>query len=271
MRKNKKLLLASVAALGALAIGVGATSTFAWFQASNTANINKGTDPTGTVKASTAGLTMGAFTVTPVIDPAVSESSVVLSDKDGKVYTGVTGGKDFDVSGVTGNEIGKTYVDVAVKVKIDYTGNVASASEALAVWQASSNNTFTITISDETPYTTADKPSAAMYTEYNTTHSSGILGTAYGLKFRTADVSRGNNGWTNANGSATHTVNNLAVESISLENPGTFTGTAGNWTVTTASAVATFHVGIVGVDGVIQSASDIYNLKVTISGTDIGA
>ena len=34
MRKNKKLLLASVAALGALAIGVGATSTFAWFKVS---------------------------------------------------------------------------------------------------------------------------------------------------------------------------------------------------------------------------------------------
>ena len=31
MRKNKKLLLASVAAMGALALGVGATSTFAWY------------------------------------------------------------------------------------------------------------------------------------------------------------------------------------------------------------------------------------------------
>ena len=38
MKSKKKLLLMGVGVMGALAMGVGATSTFAWYQAGNAAN-----------------------------------------------------------------------------------------------------------------------------------------------------------------------------------------------------------------------------------------
>ena len=67
MRKNKKLLLASVAAMGALALGVGATSTFAWFQASSATTVNKA-GATGTLNTKASNLSLGSFTVTVTFD-----------------------------------------------------------------------------------------------------------------------------------------------------------------------------------------------------------
>ena len=62
MRKNKKLLLASVAAMGALALGVGATSTFAWYTASQAADPAVGTVTNGTITTTDPSVELGGLT-----------------------------------------------------------------------------------------------------------------------------------------------------------------------------------------------------------------
>lgn len=262
--KKTKIIVPAIAVL-ALGMAASVSATVAWFQVAN-ASIAAGDVVTGSVKASTTSSNLGSFTVTPQLDVAISNSNVVLSDKDGNVYT-ETNGVKVNVNGQ--NAITTTYVNAQVKFLISYSGQATSADEVLGLWNAAAADSFVATISDTTAYS-ASVPSTAIGTEWSKAANSGWLdGTDFGLKFRTADVSRSENGWTNA-GTGTHTGNTLASSTFSLDNPGTFSGSSGTYTVT-SSVKATFHVGIVGMDGVVQTSSDAYSFNISVSGGGIAS
>ena len=89
MRKNKKLLLASVAAMGALALGVGATSTFAWYSSTLASSVSKGTDTqTLSVTKATADDQPVHINVTIATDTAPE-----LTDSAGETWYVVNGNK----------------------------------------------------------------------------------------------------------------------------------------------------------------------------------
>lgn len=97
MKKNKKLLLASIAAMGVLAMGVGATSTFAWYASSNsaTATVAAGTAHTINTVASDVTAAQYTITVTPssvgdlqLTNPVETSTGIYKLQ-----YGGVTGGK----------------------------------------------------------------------------------------------------------------------------------------------------------------------------------
>ncbi len=56
MKKNKKLFLASIAAMGAVAIGTGAVSTFAWYASSANASIANGNNVAGSIESASTTL-----------------------------------------------------------------------------------------------------------------------------------------------------------------------------------------------------------------------
>jgi len=90
MRKNKKLLLAAIASMGVLAMGVGATSSFAWYAASHGAVSLTGTKA-GTI--STSASEFGATNITVTVTDVNSKlDKLVLSDTSGKTYGWINGG-----------------------------------------------------------------------------------------------------------------------------------------------------------------------------------
>ena len=93
MRRNKKVLLGSIAALAVLAIGTGAVSTFAWYESTVSAQAAAGTSTTvlGTSKVDLASQNVTIdFTMTSSVSPE-------LTDNDGKTYY-VVGGAPYDAS-----------------------------------------------------------------------------------------------------------------------------------------------------------------------------
>ena len=83
MKKSKKLMLGTIAAMGALAIGAGAVSTFAWYESSMAATANKGSlDQTITaIKGEADGENVYInVTITTTTAPELSRAS------DGKTY-----------------------------------------------------------------------------------------------------------------------------------------------------------------------------------------
>lgn len=77
MKSKKKLLLLGVGAMGALAMGVGATSTFAWYQAQSNVGITKGTTAHGALSTVASQLDVQNYTVNFDIVPTTA--SIQLS------------------------------------------------------------------------------------------------------------------------------------------------------------------------------------------------
>jgi len=126
MRKNKKLLLAAIASMGVLAMGVGATSSFAWFTVSD-AGTSVGTieESVTIVDNETAigGVKFTAVKGTPVIPTALE-----LSDDDGETYLNV-GGSPVAKPGVT---FSNTYLTIPVSVKVEDVSGGASFADKIA-------------------------------------------------------------------------------------------------------------------------------------------
>ena len=115
MRKNKKLLLASVAAMGALALGVGATSTFAWYAATAGA--------TTTIADTTQSITLlnpGSVDdqVLTLVATITAEENVELSNTTGETWY-VVGGRTIQKT--TPNNVGSW------SVSFDWASNADKA------------------------------------------------------------------------------------------------------------------------------------------------
>lgn len=245
--------------------------TFAWFQTASAASISAGTAATGTLKSGTTTSSLGAFTVTPVLETAITAQSVVLSDADGNCYYENTAGTQ-KYNANDSNTIDSTRAVAEVKFTITYAGAISDADEILAAWNEAAGNDFVVTVSDTTVYDKASsKPTAAIGTYYGDT-AAALLGKELGVKFKKSGApARSSNGWANE-GTQTHAANTLASNAFSLDNPGTFvvSGSAGSYTATVTSAVkATFYIGIVGIDGIAQTATDAYSCNFVVSGGGI--
>ena len=127
MRKNKKLLLASVAAMGALALGVGATSTFAWYKASGTAvNVTKqsivtasqaaitGTQSTVNVVVSAVDSDQAKMFLTTGVDVAATNDTIALSAGEGAYYNGTV--DKAHMIKVTADENHRAAINVSIAV-----------------------------------------------------------------------------------------------------------------------------------------------------------
>ena len=231
--------------------------------------MNQGNAATGTLKAGTTISGLGSFTITPVLETAITNQTVALSDDGGNVYYENTGGTQ-KYNANDGNAIGTTYATAQVKFTIAYSGPLSTAAEILAAWNAAAGDDFVVTFADTTGYTSAT-PSAAIVTVAGTSGKKD--GADYGLKVKTAAApTREANGWKNAGSEGTK-VNTLASSTFSLDDPGSFStpsGSAGSYTSSVTSAVkATFYIGIVGIDGVAQTADDAYSCNFEVSGTNV--
>ena len=121
MRRNKKVLLASIAALAVLAVGTGAVSTFAWYTTSAAATAKSAIDSVtiGTALENAAGIDVTVnFTFTTTTPPELTDS---------------TGTPQYYVGGVkkpgSGNGVGT------------YGVSIAWAGDGQAIWNASTHNT----------------------------------------------------------------------------------------------------------------------------------
>lgn len=129
MRKNKKLLLASVAAMGALALGVGATSTFAWFgaQAAATQTSPAYAGTSITVDKPTLSMNETTVTITFTLEEVTSTDNNHLQlAVYGKLISGTF--YSFDC---TGDD--KTAYDAATTVDPQWHNAYKNAAGAL-VW-----------------------------------------------------------------------------------------------------------------------------------------
>ena len=157
MRKNKKLLLASVAAMGALALGVGATSTFAWYQTTNTAVGVAGSaqdieDGTVTVNGPAAAGTSINYTITVTLTDDNSGKVLILSEW----VSGTPGSyKSYTLDAVlakvehtptSGQELVKSYTVTATGDWGSYAGSAADKAAILAA----NSETYTVTFSGGT-------------------------------------------------------------------------------------------------------------------------
>ena len=106
MKSKKKFLLLGVGVMGALALGVGATSTFAWFTVSQ-ASLAKGADDTYSVTITKDSAADSNVTITPVV--SATTGAIRPTDSNGDVWYWISGTntlvKDVQHSGktVTGN------------------------------------------------------------------------------------------------------------------------------------------------------------------------
>ena len=92
MRRNKKVLLGSIAALAVLAIGTGAVSTFAWYAASAAPGVVSNASSGGTLASTSTTLDVdNTFTINLAIARANNDDTVELSHLgDGTTVGGVT-------------------------------------------------------------------------------------------------------------------------------------------------------------------------------------
>ena len=148
MRKNKKLLLASVAAMGALALGVGATSTFAWFaaaSASGSVGTVTGGNETMTVTETTAAATnVNVPLLVKVINNLGATDELVLAK-----YKNLSGTDKNLVSG---------YLDAAGTYHEVGSGSLATAfpthAPSKTTWLLYSSLDITVEVDFSKKYTT---------------------------------------------------------------------------------------------------------------------
>ena len=99
MKKSKKLMLGTIAAMGALAIGAGAVSTFAWFQVTD-ASVTYTPDTSDAVQTIANPYSVGSFEVT--LSFGTISNSITPTDGSGNVYyylaDGTTKVQDTSVS-----------------------------------------------------------------------------------------------------------------------------------------------------------------------------
>ena len=198
--------------------------------------------------------------------------SIVLSDDDGNVYgENSTHNEKFLLN--DSNAVENTYKTAVIDLRIDYAGNLSTVAEIGQAWaEIGDNDDFVVTVSDTTGYT-GTTPNADIVTLAGTSGKKD--GVHYGLKFKTsAAPDRDTDAWQNEGTAGTKT-NTLAVGDIDLSNPGDFgslSGSAGSYTATvTVPTVATFYVGIIGIDGVGQATTDTYGCSFAVSGGSIPA
>ena len=274
MTKRSKLML-GVSALLLATAGVAATGTFAWFTATNV-EINDDATATGTMVSTTNGAALGSFVITPVIDTASFDDSVnpvgvALTDSKGDTY--VMNESDHSQKTKVTAQNTTRYATVPVKLQIDYTGIASTPAEIEALW-ADAAGTMTFTISETTTYT-GSAPSAIIVGALASGQplNGKTKGTHYGLKFEkdSAPAADGNaDSW--ISNAAYNPASGLAkaLTANALDDPGTF-GTPSNngngtysSTVTT-SAQATFYVGIIGIDNVVQANTDAYAFQIAVA------
>ena len=196
MRKNKKLLLASVAAMGALALGVGATSTFAWYSVTGeTASlVNKELDHT--INASADSYTVSALEIKAVFanhSPATDytaqgsltaigaktkvEAGLVYFDESGdKVDVGDVG-DDLDLGEVTQYATAASFAHVELSDDHGYTyfyvnGSKTDVTAQVTKWYGTADVVITIKLNGvDVAMNTANAEVAAYAGTYTVTTS----------------------------------------------------------------------------------------------------
>lgn len=269
MKKRSKLMLGLSAMLLATA-GVAATGTFAWFTATN-ANITPGAAATGTLTSSTAAENLGAFTITPEIVADFSDPvAVALTDSYGKTY--IMNASNTSVKTDVSAQNATKYATVELKLRIEYDGALTDVNDIKALW-AQAAGTITFTITETTTYT-GSSPSAVIVGALASEQPlyGKTKGTHYGLKFQKDSAPAANgteNSWISNAAYVPATGLAKALAANALDNPGTFA--AGHTHVNTADyqvltdVVATYYVGIIGIDGVVQTETDSYGFSVAVA------
>ena len=181
MKKNKKLLLASVAAMGVLALGVGATSTFAWYTASTAANPTTTNTSLATVTTAPQENTVDGLTFdfTVKANGGTSDVDLLLGDAYGNpatkaIYKLWNPGKTALISyDVADDDVGDYYTEVTValaKISVgetDYTDFTASATKtALSAYKG----TFTFSLNCN---------AQGKFSDVSTINTSAKLGALY--------------------------------------------------------------------------------------------
>ena len=159
MRKNKKLLLASVAAMGALALGVGATSTFAWYQVSAASINTSATDSKATISTYKDDFGIGDFTVTPVLGSV--DTAVDYTASNGHTYYYLSDGTTKVDAGMADVPYGESTVHITISIpKGDMT-----AAQCLAAWNTArgSDTHVRVTLTPTSPVKISKVDGAGAY------------------------------------------------------------------------------------------------------------
>lgn len=101
MKKSKKLMLGTIAAMGALAIGAGAVSTFAWYSATNNATVSAKTFTEGSISTVASSLSVNDYKINVTVEAV---SGIELSNIDSsKLYKGIYANGQVRTEQVTAN------------------------------------------------------------------------------------------------------------------------------------------------------------------------
>ena len=128
MKRSKKMLLGTIAAMGALAVGTGAVSTFAWYTV-NAATVDKNVSVTGEMVAANNTYTSG--TITFSLEAAVTNASaLILTDDYGQTYYKSGSTTYLDVSKVGAFAAGTQYGTLTLTLKASVAAD-KSVAESL--------------------------------------------------------------------------------------------------------------------------------------------
>lgn len=234
-----------------LIAGVGAV---AWFNVSN-AGVSASTDPTGSVQASADTATLGSFAVAGRITAGSEITTAKLTDTNGDTWVGASGAKSMKTSGKAASK----WVAVTVVLDITYTQGATTldAEQIAQAWKASINtkSSLTLTAKDTTTY------DGTNFSETDYDNTDGLQSAAhYGLKF---SLSNADDSATYDNDAdlqfASFLPGNIETQTFTVDNADPHAGHCNG------VPGGTVYVGIWGVDGVEQHASDVYGLTIDVA------
>lgn len=241
MKSKKKFLLLGVGVMGALALGVGATSTFAWYVSANVSTISHNGDQADITTVSNS-LNVGSFTV--AVDTLSDISTLNLTDGSGHTWVN-NGQRDVQIS-----DQAVKMVAVQVNLTITYTPHAQETAPLTtatlnSLWESACQaHPWKVVASDATDYTTAQSRGKAI--------KDGAGSNPYGLKFGASATSY----------DGTDHEYDCGTYSYSARND--WDGTANTSDlVSNISNFATFYVGVWGINGFEQLTSDTYVLDVS--------
>ena len=178
---------------------------------------------------------LGGFTLAVTLgDPS---NNVGLTDDNGNTFMYKTGDVTDEIAASTEHP----YATVAVGLTLSYQGDLATAAEKDAVWQANVPASVTITITDTS-------------TAYDATEAPNGVKEGEGLKFKKDAAFTKTTGGYAGSSSVSWTILNTALDDLHFSE-----------TPVLSLSVGTLYVAVKGVDGLAQSASTIYNIHADIA------
>lgn len=235
--KKSKILVPAIALL-ALGVAGSTAGTVAWFTA--TAAQTSVAADTASIVAQAGVTSTDSFKVTAVLSES-SYSGVYLTNDQGQTKL-IVGGSDVVVNPTEGSAV----ATVSIAFQIDYTGAAASAADVLSAWtETVKAGGIVFKFADTTQYNATNFPDA-------TDHQSAAEGR--GLKFFSSVPSG-----TSFAGATTLDVTVSKADAINV----TFSGSEGSYSATANPATALAYIGVKGVDGLKQYATDTYSFSCT--------